>query len=202
MGRAVKHGILYERVADRLVANLYVAAALDAADYQLNGNEKLGDIQNTLKQSEQLAKIVTTNLGQLVRQSAQTQAASGKLPSWMVRGLQWISDSTIGEFVLAKATKDVDHWVVVSAFYALSMSNPESEAFLKNNPQASVAVAAISSFLERVRTELCKLVNSLMISQVLWGILVGMGAPLSLTGLLALCKKYLPKQATPNAMGC
>jgi hypothetical protein len=190
-GHAVKRAVLQDRIVDRLVANLYVAAALDSADYQMKGEERLGEIQATLKKSEQLSGIVTTNLGRLIKRTCQARAAAGNLALWKARALSWVSDSALGDFALSRATGELDAWIVISVFYAVSMSSSEGEAFLKSNPEANVAVAAVTSYLDRIRLQLAKWVSSFALAHAFLGVVAGVAAPLVLTGAFILTRRKL-----------
>jgi len=195
-GHAVKHSILEERIIDRTIASLYCALALDAADYQLHGQETLEDIEAVLTQSELLADIVATDIGQLTRQIIREDAGQGNLTQQHIWALESVSDSRLGKMVVRDIMQEPDPRLIVLALYDFGQTGVASRKFQQAHPEANPVVAALTEYFQIIRKELCALVDSFVYTNACLAVLTGIGTPVLLLLIFRTGIRRFPTDST------
>ena len=183
-GLAIKHAIASGRIVERVVANGYCVLAFDSAEYELKGQESAAEIEAVLEQSEGLAEVLTTDLGQMVKEMSREAAKEGTIPPERARMIEKVADSRVGEMTMGKIGESPS--LVILMFYAVSQGGDKSQEFLQTHPKATPLAAAFTRFFQKIREELCSLVNSLVYPHALLGILLGLSVPFLLVALFRI----------------
>ena len=202
-GRCVNYYLREVRVLDRAAAQLLCAVVLDEAGYQVRGDETAEDYAKVLGDGEKLHPLVQADLQGSLDNVRETYA-SGPLRGW---AFDQVAPLILRE--LADVLPGVDPRMLVVVF----VSHPNLDGYLKENPKASPALAALAVHFKNIREQACGLVNQLVYPNVLLGLGVGFGVPLACWGLFCLivylCRPRLraapaarpvlgPQPGTPN----
>jgi len=185
-GHRLKHEIREERVVDKVIANVYCAFALDAAGYEMRGDESLEELYAVLKESEALSDVVAKDLGAMVRDLLEKEVGQGNMGALRKWGLKLLSGTDLGKFVLEGKTEEWSADTVLLLFFAVLQGEEASERFLDDHPESAQAFLATANFFEKIRNEFCTLVSSFVYPNAFMGFLVGWGSPLLLWGLFRL----------------
>jgi hypothetical protein len=190
VGHMVKSAIREDRIVDRAVSQLYCAVAFDTAEYKLTGSEKLEEIRAVLDQSEGLARVVSSDLGKLVREVADDRRVRGTLSSGQQQWLDKIVNSKLGGMTLAQLSKEFDPRLVILLFYAVGEGDETSKQFLESHPNARPLAAACTEMFATIRNQLCGLVNTVVYPNAVASVLLGVGIPFGLLGLLRFVVRW------------
>jgi hypothetical protein len=164
------------RVLDRAAAQLLCAVVLDEAGYQVQGDETAEDYAKVLGDGEKLQPLVQSDLENSL-DNVRAAYASGPIRGWV---FDQVAPLILRE--LADALPGVDPRMLVVVF----VSHPNLDGYLKENPIASPALAALAVHFKNIREQACRLVNQLVYPNVLLGLGVGFGVPLACWGVFRL----------------
>ncbi|MBI5725266.1 MAG: hypothetical protein HZA50_15005 [Planctomycetes bacterium] len=175
IGRAVNGGIRDGRVLDRMVGQIFVAVAMDQADYQMTDDENAGKLDKVLAESEAAGKISRREWQQIKHDIAEVHS-DGFWERMLIRETMERSMYKITEICSA------DPRLVVAVF----MPGSDTNAYLEKHKDAKPAVMAISGCFQNIRDAACDGVDKLVKPNIYIGILVGLGLPLVLAGLFQI----------------
>jgi hypothetical protein len=196
-GYIAKGAILHDRLLERTVACVYAAVAMDAAKHEISGKETMAEVGKILQESDDLSQILHTNLGALVLKNFQGPEVKEMLGDGASEWINRIAESQAGRLALEKAADNAEARLVLLAFYAIATGNQAPEEYVKGHPKTGPAVVLAREFLQRVDHELVRLINALVYPQVIVAILVGLGLPLLIAGLLLIAASSTrPKPAS------
>jgi len=185
-GQIAKGAILNDRLMERAIASGYAAVAMDVAKHEIAGGETMAEVQKILQDSEEVAQILSTNLGALLTKHLQVPEVQQALGLTELAWLKNLAESQVGQMVFQKAAANEDTRLVLLTFYAIASGDKSREEYLQGHPKAGPAMALVRQYLQRINRELVRLINGLVYPQVVLAILIGLGVPFGLAGLFRL----------------
>lgn len=179
-GRCLKQAVLEDRVVDRVVMHLYCAIALDRADYEVKGQESIAAYEAILKDSEKGQRVFEQDfenaMHDLVNEDRQGL--------WM-----YVLVKLTNGFVSRKLV-DSMRGVDPRALVILFLKHPNIDEYVKENPNASPALMALSSQFAAARALVGDSIDSVVATHALIGTFAGLGIPLLLWAIFLLTRHY------------
>gem|GEM_PF-6127291 len=165
VGRNVKHYIRERRMLDKVVSHLVLAAMLDRADYDANGQESAERVQAVLADSDAVSQLAIRDWAAMSEQAAR-RAGGGFLGPWLVR-------LAGGDAVdkLARELRGMDVRLVVVLF----LTHPNIDDYLAKYPNAQPGVIALAGHFRAIRQGACDLVDALVRPHVRAAAALGLG---------------------------
>jgi hypothetical protein len=182
---AVNTGFEKHRIIERSLSSLYCAIAFDAIKYNAEGGKSAREIHVALSQSEALGKVVSDDLGHVLRQCLDHPSVQSHVTPRQRSIVERVSNSRLGKATLDYAGKK-DPALVVLAFYVVGANDQRATLFMEENPEATLALAAVTQYIARIRRECCSYVRGYAIIQSALGAGLGLGGPIVLLLLVRL----------------
>ncbi len=171
LGRTLRGYIVDRHMVDKVVGHLWVAIALDSAQYEASGVESVEQLEAVLSDSD-----------------AVTNAT---LADWQAMEDELLADANFAERWVYRLTTDsisdrmkedlagADPRVVVMFF----MDSPNLEQHLAEHPDAHVVVMALSTQMQAAREKVADVVDSFISPNVHTGLWAGLLIPVGLAVL-------------------
>lgn len=170
--RQFHHAILHDHALDRITGHMIIAIYMDAADYQLTGDESAAHIQKIIDDSSSVSTLATADL-----HTRFYELAASEQTGWRKYLFRWFGHRYVSDKINDLLNVDP------RAAFVLFLS-PNIDQYLADHPDAKVGVVMFSRQLESLRTLACKGVNMLLGPWIASALALGVGIPLLL--LIAL----------------
>ncbi len=196
-GKALDHAINREHIPRRVVANLYMAAALDRAEYDVTGQESTARLIELIEGNENLAglslKALATRCREAIARDMDMDEGGSQLK---VTLLEHLSDQRLEELA-GKELYEADPRVAVVVIYTKAVDPEAYRTYIDENPgRASVGQAA-----ERMFTRLEQGMTSKLVKLIWWdaigAVAVALGILVVCVGLFQLVVHLAGGRATP-----
>jgi hypothetical protein len=177
-GRSINHLIVEKRAIERIVVNVYAAAAFSKTDTTLTGKETPEEMEQILSDSVGLRDMMADEF------EGELNDMAGKITdSWWQQQLISLAASALDD----KASElSLDQGVDVRLLLVAIQNQDKINAYKKKNPKASVGLAMMSGMLETISVSSGRMVNKFVYTQMAIGGVIGLGIPIILAGLFRL----------------
>lgn len=174
LGRTLREYIVERQMVDKVVGHLWVAIALDSADYKAGGQESVEQLEAVLADSEAVTNATL----------ADWQAMEDELLADANFAMRWIYRLTTASISdrMREELAGADPRLVVMFF----MQSPNLEKHLAERPDAQPLVMALSTQMQAARAKVADVVDSFISPNVRTGIWAGLLIPVGLAILFRI----------------
>lgn len=179
-GKAIDHAVNREHIPRRVVANLYMAAALDRTEYDATGQESTARLIEVIEGNENLAGLSLKNLAARFREAIARDLAEDESASRLKLALlEHLSDERLEELA-GKELYEADPRVALVVIYTKAADPEAYRTYIEENPER----APVGQAAERMFTRLERGLTSKLYDLIWWD---AVGAAVVAPGILVVC---------------
>ena len=181
----MKKEIREERILDKIIISVYVAMALDSAEYELTGNESFKELDTLLSNKKLRIKVNEEYKQKIYKATLSDQESK--------TGQHLVSTSaSLIEGIIDKLAQDKSIYIHLLVVFALDPE--EMTKYLEKHPEAEIGFVAIRDFFIKVREKACSFINSNVYTNVAVGFASPFGGLLLMHLLNWICKRLMNRR--------